>query len=236
MRPLLRSRRAPDTVPPRGLRGLARRMREDLRVVVARDPSVHRTSEALLSSHLPALWLHPLAHRLYRRRHRMLARLVALVGRSLSGGVEIHPGAQIGRRFFVDHGAAVVIGEDAVIGNDVTLYHQVTIGSVGWWRDRRRPPGERRHPTLGDRVVVGANASVLGAVHIGSDSLVGAHSLVVTDLPPRSRVQAPPSQVHHGDGSRPTGHVTARGAVDNSTAPSGGSTFEEYPAAQGDTT
>jgi serine O-acetyltransferase len=178
-------------------------MREDLLVVVARDPSVHRKREALLSSHLPALWLHPLAHRLYTGRHPLSARLIALVGRSLSGGVEIHPGARIGRRFFVDHGAAVVIGEDAVIGNDVTLYHQVTIGSVGWWRDRRRPAGERRHPTLGDRVVVGANASVLGAVHIGSDSLVGAHSLVVTDLPPRSRVQAAPSQVRLSDDSGP---------------------------------
>jgi serine O-acetyltransferase len=168
-----------------------RRMHEDLLVVVARDPAVHSRSEALLSSHLPALWLHPVAHRLHRGGHRLTARIVSLAGRTLSGGVEIHPGATIGRRFFVDHGAAVVIGEDAVIGDDVTLYHQVTIGSVGWWRDRRRPKSERRHPTLGDRVIVGVGASVLGSILIGSDSLIGAHALVVTDVPPGSKVHAP---------------------------------------------
>jgi serine O-acetyltransferase len=170
-------------------------MHEDLLVVVARDPAVHSRSEALLSSHLPALWLHPVAHRLHRGGHRLTARIVSLVGRALSGGVEIHPGATIGRRFFIDHGAAVVIGEDAVIGDDVTLYHQVTIGSVGWWRDRRRPASERRHPTLGDRVVVGVGASVLGSVLIGSDSLVGAHALVVTDVPPGSKVHAPGGRI-----------------------------------------
>ncbi len=176
-----------------------RRMREDLLVVVARDPSVHSKSEALLSSYLPALWLHPIAHRLHRNQHRLTARIVSLAGRALSGGVEIHPGATIGRRFFIDHGAAVVIGEDAVIGDDVTLYHQVTIGSVGWWRDRRRPASERRHPTLGDRVVVGVGASVLGSVLIGSDSLIGAHALVVTDVPPGSRVHAPGGRILPAD-------------------------------------
>ncbi|MEV4439390.1 serine O-acetyltransferase EpsC [Streptomyces sp. NPDC049577] len=178
-----------------GRRQAVRRLREDLRVVLERDPAVRRTHEALLASHLPALWLHRVSHRWYGRGHRASARLLSLAGRVLSGGVEIHPGAVIGRRLFIDHGAAVVIGEDAVIGDDVTLYHQVTIGAVGWWRDRRRPPGERRHPTLGDRVVVGANASVLGPVTVGDDCLVGAHALVLTDLPAGSRVRAPASEV-----------------------------------------
>ncbi|GAA3749602.1 serine O-acetyltransferase EpsC [Streptomyces tremellae] len=197
------------------LKSAWRRMNEDLAVVVERDPAVHDKREALLSSYLPALWLHPLAHRLYRAGHRCTARIVSLVGRALSGGVEIHPGARLGRRFFVDHGAAVVIGEDAVIGDDVTLYHQVTIGAVGWWRDRGRPAGERRHPTLGDRVVVGANASVLGPVHVGADCLVGAHALVVTDVPAASRVLSPPSRIRPAPA--PPSHPAA---PLNGTAPS----------------
>ncbi len=82
-------------------------------------------------------------------------------------GVEIHPGAVLGRRVFVDHGSGVVVGETAVVGDDVTLYHQVTLGAVGWWHDNRRADGERRHPVVGDRVVLGANATVIGPVTIG---------------------------------------------------------------------
>ncbi|MEU1374736.1 MULTISPECIES: serine O-acetyltransferase EpsC [Streptomyces] len=181
--------------PGRTAARTVRRMREDLRVVVERDPAVRSRGEALLAPHLPALWLHRIASGLYRRGHRVTARVLSLIGRFLSGGVDIHPGAQVGRRLFIDHGAAVVIGEDAVIGDDVTLYHQVTIGALGWWRDRRRPPGERRHPTIGDRVVVGANASVLGPVRVGDDSLVGAHSLVTSDVPAGGRVWAPKSHI-----------------------------------------
>ncbi|CAM5468230.1 serine O-acetyltransferase EpsC [Streptomyces abikoensis] len=176
--------------------GLLHRLREDLTVVADRDPAVRTRAEALLAPFLPALWLHRPASRLHARGHRVTARVLSLAGRFLSGGVDIHPGARVGRRLFIDHAAAVVIGEDAVIGDDVTLYHQVTLGAVGWWRDRRRLPGERRHPTLGDRVVVGAGASVLGPVRIGDDSLIGAHALVTTDVPAGSRVGAPPSEIH----------------------------------------
>ncbi|MET9414911.1 serine O-acetyltransferase EpsC [Streptomyces klenkii] len=172
------------------------RLREDLKVVAERDPAVRSRAEALLSPFLPALWLHRPASRLHARGHRVAARVLSLAGRFLSGGVDIHPGARVGRRLFIDHAAAVVIGEDAVIGDDVTLYHQVTIGAVGWWRDRHRLPGERRHPTLGDRVVVGAGASVLGPVRIGDDSLIGAHALVTADVPAGSRVAAPKSEIH----------------------------------------
>ncbi|MFH8787510.1 serine O-acetyltransferase EpsC [Streptomyces roseoverticillatus] len=183
-------------VPRTGRPGPLRRLREDLEVVADRDPAVRSRAEALLSPFLPALWLHRPASRLHARGHRVTARVLSLAGRFLSGGVDIHPGARVGRRLFIDHAAAVVIGEDAVIGDDVTLYHQVTIGAVGWWRDRRRLPGERRHPTLGDRVVVGAGASVLGPVSVGDDSLIGAHALVTTDVPAGSRVCAPRSEIH----------------------------------------
>jgi serine O-acetyltransferase len=174
-----------------GVRSVIRRVREDLDVVVGRDPAVSGRMEALLSPQLPALWLHRAAHRRYRRDHRVLARLLSTSGRLLSGGVDIHPGARIGRRLFIDHGAAVVIGETAVIGDDVTIYHQVTLGAVGWWRDVHRAPGERRHPRIGDRVVIGANASVLGPVTVGDDAIVGAHALVVEDVPPGARVHGP---------------------------------------------
>lgn len=172
------------------------RFREDLRVVMERDPAVRSRNEAFLAPHLPALWLHRVSHPLYVRGHRFLARLLSLIGRFLSGGIDIHPGARLGRRLFIDHGAAVVIGEDAVIGTDATLYHQVTIGAVGWWKDRRRKSGKRRHPTLGDRVVVGVSASVLGAVQVGDDCVIGAHSLVTGDVPAEHSVRAVGSEIY----------------------------------------
>ncbi|NUT49877.1 MAG: serine acetyltransferase [Saccharothrix sp.] len=163
-------------------------MREDLDTVVAKDPSVHGRAEAVLHPHITALWLHRVAHARYRRAHRISARVVALLARFLTG-IEIHPGARIGRRFFIDHGAAVVIGETTVIGDDVMLYHQVTLGSVGWWKDRAHPE-RQRHPTVEDDVVIGTNASVLGAVTVGRGSRVGAHSVLTRSVPPRSRVSA----------------------------------------------
>jgi serine O-acetyltransferase len=163
-------------------------MQEDVAVVMERDPSVIRTAEALLSPHLPALWLYRVAHEAYFRDHRALARLISHTGRLVSGGIEIHPGATIGRRLFIDHGAATVIGETATIGDDVTLYHQVTLGAVGWWRDNRRAPNERRHPALGNRVVIGASSAILGPVRIGDDARIGAQAIVTEDVPPGARV------------------------------------------------
>ena len=170
-------------------------LREDIDVVVERDPSVVGRLEALLAPHLPALWLHRVAARLYRAGHRIPARVLCIAGRFLSGGVEIHPGARVGRRLFIDHGSAVVIGETAVIGDDVTIYHQVTLGAVGWWRDRLRGSGERRHPTIGDRVVIGAGATVLGPLVVGPDARIGSHALVVEDVPAGATVLAPLSEV-----------------------------------------
>lgn len=176
------------------MRGMIAMAMEDLTTIVGRDPSIHSRTEALLHPALPALWTHRLAHALHVRGHRHLARLVAYLARAVTG-VEIHPGARLGRRVFIDHGAAVVIGETAVIGDDVTIFHQATLGAVGWWRDGRRAPGERRHPVIGDRVIIGANASVLGPVTVGDDARIGASALVLTDVPVGARVLAPTAEI-----------------------------------------
>ncbi|WP_328321987.1 serine O-acetyltransferase EpsC [Streptomyces sp. NBC_00388] len=181
--------------------GLLRTMWEDLDVVVARDPSIRNRREGLLHAALPALWAHRVAHRLHRRGLRLPARLVAAMARRATS-VEIHPGARIGRRVFIDHGAAVVIGETAVIGADSTLYHQVTLGAVGWWSDVLRPDGERRHPVVGHHVVLGTGATVLGPVTIGDHAVVGAQALVHRDVPAGARVLAPTAVVHTAGGAR----------------------------------
>ncbi|MGK5113684.1 serine O-acetyltransferase EpsC [Geodermatophilus sp. CPCC 205506] len=168
---------------------------EDLTTIVARDPSVRSRGEALLHPALPALWSHRVAHVLHRRGWRRGARALAGLARAASGGVEIHPGARLGRRVFIDHGAALVIGETAVVGDDVTIFHQVTLGAVGWWRDAERDDGERRHPSIGDRVVLGAGATVLGPVTVGDDALIGASALVQTSVPVSARVLASPAAV-----------------------------------------
>jgi serine O-acetyltransferase len=187
-----------DVIMP-GVRGLLRLMREDLDTVIDKDPSVHGRVEAALHPHITALWLHRIASAHYRRSQRVRAKAVALFGRFLTG-IEIHPGARIGRRFFIDHGAAVVIGETAVIGDDVMLYHQVTLGSVGWWKDRRHPT-RGRHPTIEDDVIIGTNASVLGAITVGRGSRIGAHSVLTISVPAGSRVTAA-----HGTVARLDGH------------------------------
>ncbi|MEU5373162.1 serine O-acetyltransferase EpsC [Streptomyces sp. NPDC005951] len=174
--------------------GLLRTLDEDIRVVVARDPSLANRWEAIGHTGLSAVWAHRVAHRLYRRRMRTAARAVARVARRRTG-VEIHPGAVLGRRVFIDHGASVVIGQTAVVGDDVTIYQQVTLGAVGWWTDNRRPPGARRHPVVGDGVILGANATVLGPVTIGARALIGAMATVTEDLPPGARVYAAPPVV-----------------------------------------
>ncbi|MCT9933575.1 serine O-acetyltransferase [Planotetraspora sp. A-T 1434] len=185
-----------------GLPRILARAEEDLHTVMVRDPSIHSVGEALLHPMIPAIWAHRLAHALIRRRHRVLARLVSNVARVVSGGIEIHPGAVVGRRVFIDHGAAVVIGETAVVGDDVTIYQQVTLGAVGWWRDSLRPPGERRHPRIGDRVVVGANATVLGPIDVGDDAVIGAQSLVLHDVAPGVHMGAPAAAPHHNGMNR----------------------------------
>ncbi|GAA3446455.1 serine O-acetyltransferase EpsC [Planomonospora venezuelensis] len=168
-------------------------MLEDLRAACRRDPALHggRTIEAVLYPGLWAVWAHRLSHRLHLRGVPFAPRLISQLARLLTG-VEIHPGARIGRRLFIDHGTGVVIGETAVVGDDVTLYHHVTLGGRGFHADAK---GSARHPVLGDRVVVGVGASILGRVHVGDDAVVGAHALVLGDVPAGARACAPPSSV-----------------------------------------
>lgn len=176
--------------PPSDRLPLLRTLREDLRTIVERDPSVRTRREAMLHPTLPAIWGHRVAHRMHRRGWRITARLAMLLIRAVTG-VEVHPGAVLGRRVFIDHGAAVVIGETAVVGDDVTIFHQVTLGAVGFRRDVLRAVAERRHPVVGAGVLLGANATVIGPVTIGDKAVIGAQALVINDVPAGERALAP---------------------------------------------
>ncbi|QJU55806.1 serine O-acetyltransferase EpsC [Herbiconiux sp. KACC 21604] len=158
-------------------RRLLARVREDVAAARSHDPAARSAIEVVLSyPGVHAVWAYRVAHRWWRAPGlRLPARLLSQFARFLTG-VEIHPGARIGRRLFIDHGMGVVIGETAVLGDDVMLYHGVTLGG----RSMRRV---KRHPTLGDRVTVGAGATILGPVSIGSDSSVGAGAVVVKSAP-----------------------------------------------------
>ncbi|WP_063886398.1 serine O-acetyltransferase [Streptomyces sp. NRRL S-31] len=159
--------------------GLLRLMREDLEAVLERDPSRTRLSEAALHAPWHGLVLYRVAHHLHLRGHRVGPGLLTWFGRLLSG-MEIHASARLGRRVFIDHGFGVVIGQTCTVGDDVTIYHHVTLGSRGWWQDG----GARaqRHPKIGNRVTIGVGASVLGPVTIGDDVRIRAHALVLNDI------------------------------------------------------
>ena len=163
------------------------RTREDIATARHRDPAARSGLEVWLTySGLHAIWGHRLSHRLWQWRWHLVARVVSQLTRFLTG-VEIHPGAVIGRRFFIDHGMGVVIGETAEIGDDVMLYHGVTLGG------RTSLPG-KRHPTLGDHVVVGTGASILGPIVIGANSVIGAHAVVLTGAPGGSLLTGAPAK------------------------------------------
>jgi serine O-acetyltransferase len=164
------------------------RTREDIATAKLRDPAAHSGFGVWLTyPGLHAIWGYRWAHLLWRARLKLLARIHSQWVRFLTG-VEIHPAAIIGRRFFIDHGMGVVIGETAVIGDDVMLYHGVTLGG-------RTLSTGKRHPTLGDDVVVGTGAVVLGPVSIGAHSIIGAHAVVVTDAPAYSVLTGIPAVV-----------------------------------------
>jgi len=165
-----------------------RRLREDIQSVFERDPAA-RTSWEVLTCYpgVHALIGHRLAHWLWGHRLRWLGRFVSHLARFFSG-IEIHPGATIGRRFFIDHGMGVVIGETAVIGDDVTMYHGVTLGGTSWNKGKR-------HPTLGDRVVIGAGAQVLGPITVGAGAKVGSNAVVVKDVPPETTAVGNPARI-----------------------------------------
>ncbi|MGB8380806.1 MAG: serine O-acetyltransferase EpsC [Dermatophilaceae bacterium] len=196
---------------PRREDRLLRLLREDWDTVVARDPSVRSRREALLHPALPALWAHRVAHAAHTRGYRLPARMLMVLSRAATG-VEIHPGAVFGRRVFIDHGAAVVVGETAVVGDDVTMYHQVTLGAVGWWRDNERELDARRHPVIGNRVVLGTNATILGPLTVGAEVLVGAHAVVLDDIPGGCHVHAPPVLVRSALGGKTSNAFPPRAA------------------------
>ena len=165
-----------------------RALREDIRSVFDRDPAARSSWEVLTCyPGIHALILHRLAHWLWGHRLRWLARFTAHLSRWLTG-IEIHPGATIGRRFFIDHGMGVVIGETAVIGDDVTLYHGVTRGGTSCNKGKR-------HPTLADGVVVGAGAKVLGPITVGAGAKVGSNAVVTRDVPAGATAVGIPARI-----------------------------------------
>ena len=164
------------------------KIKRDVVSVIERDPAARSKVEVMLVySGLHAIWIHRITHWLWGRNVRFLARWISQGARWLTG-IEIHPGATIGSGFFIDHGMGVVIGETADIGADVTIYHGVTLGGTSLNKGKR-------HPTIGDRVVIGAGAKVLGAIEIGADSRIGANAVVVRSVPENSVVVGVPGQI-----------------------------------------
>ena len=164
------------------------RLKEEIAVVFERDPAARNTWEVITCyPGFHALLVHRVAHGLWRARLRWLARLTSHVGRFLTG-IEIHPGATIGRRFFIDHGMGVVIGETAEVGDDCTLYHGVTLGGTSWNKGKR-------HPTLGNGVVLGAGAKILGPITIGDGARIGSNAVVVKSVPPGATAIGIPAHI-----------------------------------------
>ena len=165
-----------------------KRMQEDVQSVFARDPAARNALEIIFTyPGLHAIWWHRVAHWCWRHRLRLLARLIANISRWLTG-IEIHPGAKIGRRFFIDHGMGVVIGETAEIGDDCTIYHGVTLGGTSW-------KAGKRHPTLGNNVVIGAGAKVLGPITIADGARIGSNAVVLKDVPEGATVVGIPGRI-----------------------------------------
>ncbi|OQY18340.1 MAG: serine O-acetyltransferase [Desulfobacteraceae bacterium 4572_35.1] len=161
---------------------------EDIDAVFQRDPAVRSKLEVVVCyPGFHALQLHRMSHKLWQLKMYFIARFVSQLGRFLTG-IEIHPGAKIGRGFFIDHGMGVVIGETAEIGDNCTLYHGVTLGGTSWAK-------EKRHPTLGDNVVIGSGAKVLGPFLVGSGSKIGSNSVVVKEVPENATVVGIPGKI-----------------------------------------
>jgi serine O-acetyltransferase len=172
------------------LRRIVREVLEDVAAVKQRDPAARSTAEVLTCyPGLHAVWIHRLAHALYRRRVYLPARLISHVNRVVTG-VEIHPGAQIGRRLVIDHGMGVVIGETAVVGDDVLMYHGASLAG-------NRLTTEKRHPTIGNRVVLGIGSTVLGNIEVGNDARIGAGAVVSRPVEPGDTMVGVPAHPIH---------------------------------------
>lgn len=171
------------------------RIREDVRSIFERDPAARSTLEVLLCyPGLYAVWTHRITHWLWQHHLYLVARVLSQFARFYTGA-DIHPGATLGRRLFIDHASGVVIGETAIVGDDVTLYQGVTLGGTGKQKGKR-------HPTLCDNVFVGNNSNILGDITIGENSRVGAGSVVLIDVPPNSTVVGVPAHVVYREGQR----------------------------------
>ena len=171
------------------------RIREDIHSVLERDPAARSALEVLTCyPGLWAVWIHRVSHVLWKAKLRLPARILSQVGRFYTG-VDIHPGALLGRRLFIDHAMGVVIGETAIVGSDVTLYQAVTLGGTGKQHGKR-------HPTICDGVFIGNNANVLGNITVGQNSRVGAGSVVLADVPPNSTVVGVPAHIVYRNGER----------------------------------
>ena len=167
--------------------GLISNLKEEIRVIRERDPAIHSSMEVFLYPSFKVMLHYRLAHKLYLKKHYFLARYISQQGVRKTG-IEIHPGAQIGKGFFIDHGNGVIIGETTIIGDNVTLYQGVTLGGTG------KEHG-KRHPTIGNNVMISAGAKVLGSFTIGDNSKIGAGSVVLSEVPPNSTVVGVPGRV-----------------------------------------
>lgn len=175
--------------------GIFKRMREDMDVVFEQDPAARTYVEVFLTySGLHAVWSHRIAHFFYKRKLYFIARVISQINRFFTG-IEIHPGAVIGRRFFIDHGMGVVIGETCEIGDNVTIYQGVTLGGTGHEKGKR-------HPTVKDNALIATGAKILGSITIGENSKVGGGSVVLKDVPDNSTVVGIPGRVVKQDGKR----------------------------------
>ncbi len=175
--------------------GILQRMSEDIRTVFKKDPAARSTLEVITAyPGLHAIWLHRISHRLWKAKLFFIARFLSHVARFFTG-IEIHPGATIGRRFFIDHGSGVVIGETAEIGDDVLLYQGVVLGGVSLKKGKR-------HPTIGNNVLIGAGTIVLGPVHVGDGARIGAASLVISDIPDHAVAVGVPARIGIGFSAR----------------------------------
>ncbi len=183
----LRQRRKTKLISRRFHLGIIKNIREEIRVIRERDPAIHSSMEVFLYPSFKVMLHYRLAHRLYEKNHFFLARWVSQRGVRKTG-IEIHPGAKIGKGFFIDHGNGVIIGETTEIGDNVTMYQGVTLGGTG------KEHG-KRHPTIGDNVMISAGAKVLGSFTIGANSKIGAGSVVLSEVPPGSTVVGVPGRV-----------------------------------------
>ena len=172
-----------------------KRLREDIKSFKARDPAARSALEIMLCyPGFHALLFYRLSHWLWGLKVRLAARFISHVGKILTG-IEIHPGAQIGRRFVIDHGTGVVIGETSIVGDDVTLYHAVTLGGISPAVDSGSQVGVKRHPTIMDGAIIGSGAAILGPITIGKGARVGSNSVVTKDVPASVTAVGIPAQV-----------------------------------------